>query len=130
MTQAQDLPFAAGDSALDSKLGLEITEWTAQRVAGKAPVEGNTQPMGLWHGGASATMIETLGSLGANAHGTPAVGTELNVTHLRAVRSGWVHGVATAVHLGRSTAIYQVELSDDQGRRIATGRLSCRILAD
>ncbi len=118
-------------SPFDDKLGLEITELTAQRVRGRAPVEGNTQPIGLWHGGASATMVETLGSLGASAHAgndRKTVGTELNVSHLRSAREGWVHGVATAVHLGATSAVYQIELSDDEGRHLATGRVSCRIL--
>ena len=95
------------------------------------PVAGNTQPFGLWHGGASAVMVETLGSLGGAAHagaGRRAVGTELNISHLRSARSGWVHGVATALHLGATSAVYQVELTDDDGRLLASGRLSCRIL--
>lgn len=119
-------------SALDEKLGLEITSATAERVTGRAPVTGNTQPMGLWHGGASAVMVETLGSVAANLHAGDgaAVGTEINVSHLRPATSGWVHGTAQAIHLGRTSAVYQVDLTDDQGRLIATGRLSCRILAD
>lgn len=117
-------------SAYDDKLGLTVTLLTPETVEGWAPVEGNTQPMGLWHGGASATMMETLGSLGANAHGgdRPAVGTELSVSHLRSARSGRIHGSAQAVHLGRTSAVYQIDLTDDDGRRIATGRLTCRIL--
>ena len=118
-------------SPFDEKLGLEVTEWTAERVRGRAPVNGNTQIIGLWHGGASATMIESLGSLAATAHAGPdrkAVGTELNVSHLRSAREGWVCGEAVAVHLGGTSAVYQIDLTDDAGRHLATGRLSCRIL--
>ncbi len=118
-------------SDYERKLGLEVIDWEASRVVGRAPVEGNTQPHGLWHGGASATIIETLGSLGAAAHAGPGrrvVGLELNVSHLRSARQGWVHGEAKALHLGRTTAVYQVDLTDDDGRLIASGRLSCRIL--
>lgn len=118
-------------SPFDEKLGLEFTELTAERVAGRAPVAGNTQPFGLWHGGASATLVESLGSLGATVHAGPhrrAVGTDLNISHLRSAREGWVHGVATAIHLGRTSAVYQVELTDDHGRLLAIGRLGCRIL--
>lgn len=118
-------------SAFDAKLGLEITELTAERVCGSAPVAGNTQPLGLLHGGASATMVETLGSLGTVVHAGPkrrAVGTELNLSHLRSVAHGRVHGVATALHLGRTSTVYRVELTDDEGRLLASGRLSCRIL--
>lgn len=116
---------------LDAKLGVEITGVSPQHVTGRAPVAGNTQPFGWWHGGASGVLVETLGSLGANAHagdGQRAVGTELSISHLRSVDSGWVHGEATAVHLGRSSAVYRVDLRDDAGRLIASGRLSCRII--
>ncbi|WIY81634.1 PaaI family thioesterase [Propionimicrobium sp. PCR01-08-3] len=131
MTDSEPWPIAVPRSPLDDKLGVEITEQSAQRVSGRAPVDGNTQPYGLWHGGASAVLVETLGSLGAAAHAGPdrhAVGTELNVSHLRSVRSGWVHGVATAIHLGSTSAVYRIELTDDDGRLIASGRLSCRLL--
>lgn len=116
---------------LDAKLGLEVTSVTADRATGRAPIDGNTQPFGLWHGGATATIMETLGSLSANAHAGPsrqAVGTELNVSHLRSATRGWVHGEATAVHRGRTSAVYTIELRDDNNVLLATGRLSCRIL--
>ncbi len=125
-----ELPNVA-DSPFDAKLGLELFELTAELVRGRAPVAGNTQPFGLWHGGASATLVESLGSMGAVTHAGPgrqAVGTELNISHLRSARSGWVNGVARAVHLGRTSAVYQVDLTDDEGRLLATGRLACRIL--
>ena len=131
MTESEIAQFDVPDSPFDTKLGLEITERSAERVCGRAPVAGNTQPYGLWHGGASAVMVETLGSLGGAAHagaGRRAVGTELNISHLRSARSGWVHGVATALYLGTTSAVYQVELTDDDGRLLASGRLSCRIL--
>lgn len=118
-------------SPFDSKMGLELTELTPERVCGKAPVEGNTQPFGLWHGGASATLVESLASMGATVYAGPdrrAVGTELNISHLRSARSGWVHGVATALHLGSTTVLYQVDLTDDEGRLLASGRLRCQIL--
>lgn len=119
-------------SPLDEKMGFVLTELSPQRVVGSIPVDGNQQPFGLLHGGASGVLIESLGSMGAVAHGRAdgkvAVGVDLNVTHLRAVRSGRVTGVATALHLGRSTAVYQVELTDDQGRTTAVGRLTCQLL--
>ena len=77
-------------------------------------------------------LLESLASMGAIAHGYPenkvAVGLDLNITHLRSATSGRVTGVATALHLGRRTAIYQVEITDDQGRRTAIGRLSCQMM--
>lgn len=118
---------------LDQKMGFAMHELTAERVVGSIPVEGNTQPFGLLHGGASAVLIETLGSMGATVHGLGddkvAVGVDLNVTHIRSARQGRVTGVATALHLGRRTAIYQVEITDEEGRRTAIGRLTCQLVA-
>ena len=117
---------------LDSKMGFEMHELAAEKVVGSIPVEGNTQPFGLLHGGASAVLVETLASMGAMAHGyrdnKVAVGVDLNVTHIRATTTGRVTGVATPLHLGRRTASYQVEITDDEGRRTAVGRLTCQMI--
>ncbi|QGN31933.1 PaaI family thioesterase [Microlunatus sp. Gsoil 973] len=118
-------------SALDDKMGFELLELTPERVVGRCPVDGNTQPIGLWHGGASCVMAETLASLGAVAHALPdrfAVGVDINATHHRAVRSGHVTGVATALKLGRTTAMYEIVLSDDHGNRVCTARLTCQLV--
>lgn len=126
--------WAAGmTSALDEKLGTEILVLAPDRVIGRAPVAGNTQITGSWHGGASGILVESLASLGANAHARPlgrmAVGVDLNVTHHRAVSEGHVTGVATPLHLGGHVATYQVELRDDRDRLVATGRLTCQLVA-
>ncbi|EYT80536.1 thioesterase [Streptomyces sp. Tu 6176] len=123
-----DLPalFSAGD--LGTRMGVRITEASAERVVGTMPVEGNTQPYGLLHGGASAVLAETLGSVGAMLHGGSsriAVGVDLNCTHHRGARSGAVTGVATPLHRGRSTATYEIVISDEQGRRVCSARLTC-----
>lgn len=118
-------------SPLDQKLGLTVTELTPERVTGWIPVDGNQQPFGLLHGGASAVVVETLASMGAMAHGWPdrvGVGTDLSVTHLRGARTGRVTGTATALHLGRTMVTYQVDLVDDEGRLTATGRLTCHMI--
>jgi len=123
--------YAGMTSALDAKMGLEVLELTPERVVGRMPVEGNTQPMGLWHGGASCVLVETLGSIGAAAHGQPdrvAVGVDINATHHRSVRSGWVTGTATALRLGRTVVSYEVVLVDDDDRRVCTARLTCQLL--
>ena len=123
--------YAGMTSALDTKMGLEVLELTPERIVGRMPVEGNTQPMGLWHGGASCVLVETLGSIGAAAHAQPArvaVGVDINATHHRSVRSGWVTGTATALRLGRSVASYEVVLVDDEGRRVCTARLTCQLV--
>ncbi|MEU3964085.1 PaaI family thioesterase [Streptomyces buecherae] len=123
-----DLPALFSAGHLGERMGLRIIEAAPERVVGTLPVEGNTQPYGLLHGGASAVLAETLGSVGSMLHGGPhkiAVGVDLNCTHHRAARSGLVTGVATPVHRGRSTATYEVVISDEEGRRVCTARLTC-----
>ena len=95
------------------------------------PVEGNTQPYGLWHGGASGVLAETLASIASYAHAQPggmAVGVDLNVTHHRPARAGRVTGVATALHLGRRVTSYEVVITHESGVRVATARVTCHVL--
>ncbi|HUZ56785.1 MAG TPA: hotdog fold thioesterase [Streptosporangiaceae bacterium] len=113
---------------LAHRMGIKITEASAQRVVGIMPVEGNTQPYGLLHGGASCVLAETLGSTGAALHAGRdrfTVGIEINATHHRAAAAGQVTGVATQVHAGRTLATYDIVITDDNGRRVCTARLSC-----
>jgi uncharacterized protein (TIGR00369 family) len=96
------------------------------------PVEGNTQPYGLLHGGASCVLAETIGSLAAALHAGPGrltVGIEISATHHRAAAAGQVTGVATLLYGGRSVASYEVVISDERGRRVCTSRLTC-LLSD
>ncbi|WP_416967244.1 hotdog fold thioesterase [Streptomyces sp. 4F14] len=123
-----DLPSLFSAGHLGSRMGVEIIQASAEQVVGTMPVEGNTQPYGLLHGGASAVLAETLGSVGAMLHGGSgklAVGVDLNCTHHRGVRSGLVTGVATPVHRGRTTATYEIVITDEAGRRVCTARLTC-----
>ncbi|MCG7523321.1 hotdog fold thioesterase [Streptomyces sp. OfavH-34-F] len=123
-----DLPALFSAGHLGERMGVRILEASAERVVGTMPVEGNTQPYGLLHGGASAVLAETLGSVGSMLHGGPAkvaVGVDLNCTHHRGVRSGLITGVATPVHRGRSTATYEITLTDEHGKRVCTARLTC-----
>ncbi len=117
---------------LNERLGVELLEVSAERVVGTMPVEGNTQPFGLLHGGASVALAETLGSVGSTVHGFPdriPVGVDINATHHRAARAGTVTGVATPVHLGRTMATYEVVISDEDGRRVCTSRITCALVA-
>ena len=120
-------------SALDDRMGVVVGQLSAERCIARAPVEGNTQPFGLWHGGASGVLVELTGSLVANAwardFGRAAVGVDLNVTHHRAVRRGHVTAVATPLRQGRTVGSYQVSLHDDAGGLVATGRLTCQFVA-
>jgi uncharacterized protein (TIGR00369 family) len=120
----------ASQDTLVGRMGITIEEASAERVTGSMPVDGNTQPYGLLHGGASCVLAETLGSLGAALHAGPGrftVGVEINATHHRAVAAGAVTGVATRLHGGQSITTYEIVISDDQGRRVCTSRLTCLI---
>jgi uncharacterized protein (TIGR00369 family) len=120
-----------GMGALNEKMGIVLTEISEQRIVGTMPVEGNTQPFGLLHGGASVVLAETLGSIGASIHAYPdavAVGVDINATHHRSATSGTVTGVATAVHLGRKKASYEVVITDERGKRVCTSRITCALI--
>jgi 1,4-dihydroxy-2-naphthoyl-CoA hydrolase len=117
--------------SLLERMGIELLEVTAERAVGTMPVEGNTQPFGLLHGGASVVLAETLGSSAAAAHAgadRAAVGIEVSATHHRSARAGLVTGTATALHLGRSTASYEIVVVDSESRRLATARLTCMLI--
>ncbi|CAL9392551.1 Proofreading thioesterase EntH [Streptomyces sp. enrichment culture] len=125
-----DLPALFSAGRLGERMGLVITHAAPERVVGTLPVEGNTQPYGLLHGGASAVLAETLGSVGAMLHGGPtklAVGVDLNCTHHRGLTSGTVTGTATPVHRGRSTTTYEIAVTDEQDRRVCSARLTCML---
>jgi 1,4-dihydroxy-2-naphthoyl-CoA hydrolase len=123
--------WASTMGALNERMGIELLEWSPERVVGTMPVEGNTQPYGLLHGGASVVLAESLGSTGAALHAHPdrlAVGVDINATHHRAARSGVVTGVATPVHLGRTMATYEVVITDENGKRVCTSRITCALV--
>ena len=121
--------FPMGD--LNDKMGVRLLEVSPERVVGTMPVKGNTQPYGLLHGGASVVLAESLGSVGSAMHASPdrlAVGVDINATHHRSARDGVVTGTATAVHLGRSSACYEVVITDERGRRLCTARITCALV--
>lgn len=120
------------DCPLDSRLGIELATITPDKVVGSMPVEGNQQPYGRLHGGATGALVETTASMGAIAHaraiGKTAVGVDLHVTHLEAARSGRVTATATAVRKGRTVAVYSVEVRSDDGQLTAVGQLTCQLI--
>lgn len=125
-SEAESVRRAAG--TLIERMEIDVEAVTAEVARGRMPVAGNTQPYGLLHGGASAVLAETLGSLAAAAHAGAdriAVGVDLNCTHHRAARNGYVHGVATAAHRGGSVCSYEIVITDDDGARVCTARLTC-----
>lgn len=113
-------------------LGIEFLEVGADVIRARVPVDGRTrQPYGLLHGGVSLVLAETLGSCGA-AHACPqgcrAVGLEINANHLRATTSGWVTGTARPLHIGRTTHVWQIQMSNDAGQPTCVSRITMAIL--
>ena len=124
---------ARGRGALDQKMGIEILEASPKRLVGRMPVDGNTQPFGLLHGGANVVLAESLGSIGTHLHAglhRRIVGVDINATHHRSAKSGYVTAVAEAISLGRTLASYNISIADDQGRRTCTARITCLILEE
>ncbi|MCC9145333.1 MULTISPECIES: hotdog fold thioesterase [unclassified Arthrobacter] len=118
---------AHGVGRLVAKMGIRFLEMSADRLVATMPVEGNEQVAGILHGGAHLVLAETLGSFGAGMHAGPgrhAVGIEIGATHHRSASSGLVTGTATAVHLGNTLTTHEVVMTDDQGRRLSTARIT------
>jgi 1,4-dihydroxy-2-naphthoyl-CoA hydrolase len=121
---------AASAGGLAQRMGIVVTAAEQGRVEATMPVEGNTQPYGLLHGGASAALAETIGSIAGAIHAGPSrmiVGVDLSCTHHRAVRSGMVTGIATALHEGGTVATYAIRIADVDDRLVCTARLTCLV---
>jgi uncharacterized protein (TIGR00369 family) len=121
-----------GYGALDLKMGIEILEASPNRMVARMPVAGNTQAVGLLHGGANVVLAESLGSIGTALHAgldRRIVGIDINATHHKAVIDGYVTGVATPITLGKTLCTYQIEITNEKGERTCTARLTCLILA-
>jgi uncharacterized protein (TIGR00369 family) len=120
--------LAHGLGELGETMGIEILEARPERMVGRMPVAGNRQPYGLLHGGANVVLAETLGSMAAALHGGPEkvpVGIEVSAAHHRSATSGHVTGVAEPISLGRTLATYEIVITDDEGNRTCTARLTC-----
>ena len=132
MSEFLEAILKRGIGALDKKMGIEIIEASPERLVGTMPVEGNTQPIGLLHGGANVVLAESLGSIGTQLHAgsdRKIVGIDINATHHKSATSGVVTAVATAISLGKTICSYQVEITNDKGDRICSARITCLILA-
>jgi uncharacterized protein (TIGR00369 family) len=122
-----------GTGALDEKMGIKILEAEPGRLVGTMPVEGNTQPMGLLHGGANVVLAESLGSIGTSLHAGPnrkIVGVDINATHHKSATTGFVTGVATAISLGKTLCSWEIVITNEAGERTCTARITCLILAE
>jgi len=116
-----------GGGELAVKMGIEFLELSADHSVARMPVEGNTQVIGLLHGGAHVVLGESLGSVSSAIHAGPgryAVGIEINATHSRSITSGFVTATCTALVLGRTLATHEIVVRDDDGRRLSTIRMT------
>ena len=114
-------------------LGIVFTEAGSDWLRGTMPVDARSrQPYGLLHGGASVVLAETLGSMAGNLCVDPTtqrcVGLEINANHLRAVTDGVVTGTARALHVGRSTQVWDITIEDQAGRRSCVSRLTLAVV--
>ena len=113
-------------------VGIEVTEVGEDYICGKMPVDKRThQPMGLLHGGASVVLAETLGSIAATLAVDPkkyfCVGLEINANHVRGVREGYVYGKATPLHVGRSTQVWQINITNEEDKLVCTSRITMAV---
>jgi 1,4-dihydroxy-2-naphthoyl-CoA hydrolase len=120
-------------NSLIEHLGIEFIEAGANFLTAKMPVDARTrQPLGILHGGASAALAETLGSVAATLCLDPArqypVGLDINANHLRPVETGFVTGTARPVHLGRKTHVWQIKISNEAGQLVCVSRLTLMIM--
>jgi 1,4-dihydroxy-2-naphthoyl-CoA hydrolase len=117
-----------------NSLGIEITRITEDFIEGTMPVDHRThQPLGMLHGGASVALAETLGSIGANLCVDPqthyCVGLDINANHISGMRSGTLTGIAKPLHVGRTTQVWEIRMTGDDGRLVCISRLTMAVVA-
>jgi 1,4-dihydroxy-2-naphthoyl-CoA hydrolase len=120
--------------SLVNTLGIEFTEITETHVAAKMPVDYRThQPMGILHGGASVALAETLGSIGGwlalADENQYCVGLEINANHVRSVKEGFVYGKASPLHVGRNTQLWEIKITNEEGKLVCVSRLTLAVLS-
>src|SRR5688500_13373680 len=129
-----DIVRNMGKNTMLDHLGIIVTELGENYLTATMPVDHRThQPMGLLHGGASAVLIESLGSIGSSLmvdlSQNAIVGIEINANHIRGVKSGLVTGRAELVHGGKTTHVWQVNITDENQKLVCTGRLTVLVVA-
>ena len=116
-----------------STIGIEITDFGEEYLCGKMPVDNRTkQPFGLLHGGASVAFAETLGSMGAGMHvdleNYSVVGIEINSSHLKAMKEGWVYGKAVPIRIGRKIQVWDIDIKDEKDNMVCKSRLTLAVI--
>lgn len=123
---------AMGEGNMVGLLDIQFEAITDDTLVATMPVDGRThQPFGLLHGGASVVLAETLGSVAGylcSQGEQKVVGLEVNANHIRSVRSGRVRGVCRALHVGSRNQVWQIEISDEQGRLCCSSRLTTAVI--
>tara|TARA_B100000408_G_scaffold138100_1_gene130844 strand:- start:418 stop:834 length:417 start_codon:yes stop_codon:yes gene_type:complete len=120
-------------NTMTSTIGIEITDIRDDFICGKMPVdERTTQPFGLLHGGASAALAETLGSIGGGikvySNNETVVGIEINANHLKSAQDGWVYGKATPIRIGKKIQVWNIEITNEDDDLICVSRLTLAVI--
>lgn len=121
------------NNTMTEQIGIEITDFGDDFICGRMPVDHRTvQPFGLLHGGASATLAETLGSIAGglkvDRELQTVVGVEINCNHLRSAKNGWVYGKATPVKIGRKIQVWNIEIKNDDEKLVCVSRLTLAVV--
>jgi uncharacterized protein (TIGR00369 family) len=132
MSMSKTIPIAKERDSLLNTLGIEMLEASPQKVVAEMEVTPRLhQPFGYLHGGASVALAETVASIGAYLaapEGHTSFGLEINANHLRSMQSGKLRATGTPLHTGRSTAVWNIELRDEQGRLVCISRCTLAIV--
>ena len=120
-------------NTMTSAIGIEITDIGDDFICGKMPVdERTTQPFGLLHGGASAALAETLGSIGGGiqvySNNETVVGIEINANHLKSIKAGWVYGKAIPIRIGKKIQVWEIKITNEQDELICISRLTLAVI--
>ncbi len=124
---------ARGKNTMMEHAGIEFIEAGNDYLVARMPVDPRTrQPLGIMHGGASCVLAESVGSTAANCCVDPdkfyCVGLEINTNHIRSIREGFVYGTAKPYHLGKSTQVWSIEITDEQKKLISVNRLTMMVM--
>ena len=125
---------AMNKNTIGEQLGIEFVELGENHIIARMPVDNRThQPFGILHGGASVVLAETLGSVASvmmleNLQTHRAVGLEINANHIRPVSSGWVYGKATPIHLGRTTHLWEIRITNEDEKLVCISRLTVAVV--
>lgn len=129
------LPLLAvrGKNTMIEHLGIEFTDIGDDFLIARMPIDNRTrQPIGIMHGGGSCALAETVGSTAANCCVDPdkfyCVGLEINTNHIRSIRDGFVYGMAKPYHLGKSTQVWSIEITNEKKQFISINRLTMMVL--